>query len=188
MSSSAQPRRSARIAALHAVKNSKLPVLFNLNAPPAPPAPLAPLKAPLHSLPRRMADVDIDMQEYEAWAADTTKARNMKEYLRAFQKKLEFLVVRPYLLDFADEGMIQTLVADIENFHVLHESYNQQLANKLSNALRGDKYYHIITTTNVCPGIFMETLHAEKETHNLFVFVYQYVMTVHHLIKNRNQY
>jgi hypothetical protein len=193
MSSSANPRRSARIAALHAVKNSKLPVLFNLNAPPAPSAPSAPsappasLKAPLHSLPRRMGDVDIDMQEYKAWAADTKKARNTKDYLHAFQKQLEFLQERPYLLDYADEKMIEKLTADIQKFHTSHEDYNQQLANKLSNAMRKDKYFHIITTTNVCAGTFLSTLHAEKETHNLFVTVYLHAMKVNYLIKNRNQ-
>ena len=150
--------------------------------------PSAPLKAPRPSKPTRMAEVDAEMEEYEELAYHAKQINDLSESLQAKQKQLQFLQMRPYLLDFASKEMVDDLKMLIEKFHATHETYTQQLADKMYNAVLGDKISYLVTNPDSssyrCRS--QELLIVEKNLHNLFTALYTYVMTTHHLMKSRN--
>lgn len=171
------PRRSARIAALHAAKN-----VSKMVAPPASALQHEP------SMPSRMADVDMDMQEYEELFENYNLCFKVKESLQAFQKQLRFLQHKRYLLDFFTAEQLKELHQFIQEFHKDHNEWNQKFADEMAAVVRKNKCTYITDDKNFnvyFQGSIMSFLNTKKEIHNLFTATHHDVMTVYHLIKKR---
>lgn len=173
-------RRSARIAAKNAAENvSNMPTSFTLIVKPK-----TLRRDP--NMPSRMAEVDMEMQEYEELFEHYNLCFKVKESLQAFQKQLRFLQQKRYLIGFFTAEQLKELHELIQDFHKAHNEWNQKFADEMAAVIRGNKDIVISENTNFhFSGTIMHCINSMKETHNLWAVTYKDVMTVYHLIKNR---
>jgi hypothetical protein len=198
MSSSAQPRRSARIAAKNASKNAStmyvVPTSFSVvtlsNPQPTPglsDRDLQCLEQSMPAYPNDPPEIDAQLCEYEKLLeAVRCAAPHMMDTVRAIRKLMSFLLWNTVFLDSLSDAQLQELHGWMRAFHTAHDKWNQEFAENMMNAVRSNKDYFIDMKADAFnPGNVMNVLRHWEPYHNQMTATHIDVEVVYENIRHR---
>ena len=175
-----QPRRSSRIAARNAAKNTEQ--MASTNAV---------------SKPTSMKEIEMELDEY--WElndgseqsithpslcfSSNDSAEKLMATMKVTQERYRYLLQKSYLLEFFNEDMMDDLLEQIETFRMDYEDWTQELEKQMVKAVRNNKHWPISPTDPNTSFPVMSTIRKASKIHNLFVSVCEDLTYIKLLIK-----